>query len=93
MALKILNSQPNVSIIGATQDMFKDYRKMLDSFYSNFEPGTIRINRIFKVDMIDDTVLEMQCLTHDGSSVARQSMSSEVQPLDKNDSTSSSPIL
>jgi hypothetical protein len=74
VALKILNSQPNVSIIDATQDMFEDYGKMLDSFYSNFEPGTIRMNHIFKVDMIDDTALEMQCLTHDGSNVVRQSM-------------------
>jgi hypothetical protein len=47
---------------------------MLDSFYSNFEPGTIRINHIFKVGMIDDTALEMQCSAHDGSSVVRQSM-------------------
>jgi hypothetical protein len=74
MALKILNSQPNVSIIVATQDMFKDYGNMIDGFYSNFEPGTIRINHIFKVEMIDDTALEIQCLTHDGSSVVRQSM-------------------
>jgi hypothetical protein len=72
MALKILNSQPIVSMIDATQDMFKDYGKMLDSFYSNFEPGTIRINHIFKIDTIDDTALEMQCLTHDGSSVVQQ---------------------
>jgi hypothetical protein len=54
--------------------MFKDYGKMLDSFYSNFEPGTIRINHNFKVGMIDDTALEMQCSTHNGSSVVRQSM-------------------
>jgi hypothetical protein len=74
MDLKILNSQPNVSIIDATQDMFKDYGMMLDIFYSNFEPGTIRIKHIFKVDMIYDTALEMQCSTHDGSSVVRQSM-------------------
>jgi hypothetical protein len=45
MALKILNSQPNVSMIDATQDMFKDYGKMLDSFYSNFEPGTTQLWR------------------------------------------------
>jgi hypothetical protein len=74
MALKILNSQPNVSMIDATQDMFKDYGKMLDSFYSNFEPGIIRINHIFNVDMIDDTALDMQCSTHDGSFLVRQSM-------------------
>jgi hypothetical protein len=71
MALKILNSQPNVSMIDVNQDMFKYYGKMLDSFYSNFEPGTIRINHIFKVDMIDDTDLEMQCSTHDRYSVVR----------------------
>jgi hypothetical protein len=73
MALNILNNQPTLSMIDATQDMFKDYGNMLESFYSNFEPGTIRINHIFKVDMIDDTALEMQCSTHDGSSVVRQS--------------------
>jgi hypothetical protein len=61
MALKILNSHTNVSMIDATQDMFKYYGNMLDSFYSNFELGTIRINHIFNIDMIDDTALEMQC--------------------------------
>jgi hypothetical protein len=74
MTLKILISQPNVSIIDATQEMFKYCGKMFGSFYSNFEPGTIIINHIFKVDMIDDTALEMQCVTHDGSSVVRQSI-------------------
>jgi hypothetical protein len=74
MALNILNIQPNVSIIDANQYMFKYYGKMLDSFYSNFEHGTIRINHIFKVYMIDDTALDMQCSTHDGSSVVGQSM-------------------
>jgi hypothetical protein len=40
-------------MIDATEEMFKDYGKMLDTFYCNFEPGTRRVNHIFKVDNMD----------------------------------------
>jgi hypothetical protein len=54
--------------------MFKDYGKMLDTFYCNFEPETmIRVNHIFKVDDMDGN-MEMQCYTHDDSTCARQPM-------------------
>jgi hypothetical protein len=50
VALEILDEQPNVHIINETKEVFKDFGKMLDSFHSTFENGTIRVNCIFKVD-------------------------------------------
>jgi hypothetical protein len=73
VALDVLNNQPNVTMIDATEEMFKDYRKMLDTFYCNFEPGTIRVNHIVKVDDMDGE-MEMQCYTHDDSACVRQPM-------------------
>jgi hypothetical protein len=69
VALEILDEQPNVNIIDATEEVFKDF----DSFYSTFENGTIRVNHIFKVDKEED-VMEMQCYTHDGAEVVYQPM-------------------
>jgi hypothetical protein len=74
VALGVLNSQPNVTMTDATEDMFNDYGKMIDTFYCNFEAGTIRINHIFKMDMKEETSFEIQCSTHDGLFVVWQTM-------------------
>jgi hypothetical protein len=71
VALEILDEQPNVHIINATEEVFKDFGKMLDSFYSTFENGTICVNHIFKFDKEED-VLEMQCYAHDYTEVVHQ---------------------
>jgi hypothetical protein len=70
----VLNSQPRVTMIDVTEETFKDYGKMLDTFYCNFEAVTIRIIHIFKVDMREETSFEMQCSTPDGSSMMGKSM-------------------
>jgi hypothetical protein len=74
VALGILNNKINVTMIDTMEYMFKDYGKMFDIFNSNFENGTIHINPIFKVDKMDDSDLEMQRTTHEGSNVVKQSM-------------------
>jgi hypothetical protein len=53
--------------------MYKDYGNMLDTLYCNFEPGTIRVNHIFKVHDMDGR-MEMQCYTHEDSACVRQPM-------------------
>jgi hypothetical protein len=53
--------------------MFKDYGNMLDTFYSNCEPGTIRVNHILKVDNMDGN-MEMQFYINYYSACVRQSM-------------------
>jgi hypothetical protein len=67
IALVVLNSQLNVRMSDATEEMFKDHGKMLDTFYCNFEPGAIRVNHIFKVDNMDGK-MKMKCYTYDDSS-------------------------
>jgi hypothetical protein len=50
VALNVLNSQPNITTIDATEEnMFKNYGKMLTTFYCNFEPGTKRVNHFLKL--------------------------------------------
>jgi hypothetical protein len=73
VALDVLDIQTNVTMIDATEEMFKDYGKMLDTFYCNFEPGTIRVNHIFKVDFMDSK-MEMQCYKHDYYACLRKPM-------------------
>jgi hypothetical protein len=67
VSLDVLNRRPNVTMIDATIDatenIYKDCEKMLDTFYCNVEPGTIRVNHIFKVGEMDRK-MEMQCYTH-----------------------------
>jgi hypothetical protein len=72
--LSILNSQPNVTMIDVTEDMFKDYENIIDNFYCNFEAHTIIINSIFKVVTREETSFDMLCSTHEGSSMVQQSM-------------------
>jgi hypothetical protein len=38
VALDVLNSHPNVTLIDATEDMFNDYGKMLDTFTVTLKP-------------------------------------------------------
>jgi hypothetical protein len=73
VALDVLNSQPNVTMIDATEEIFKDYGKMLDRLYCSFEPATIRVNYIFKVDDMEGK-MEMRCFTHDDSACVMQPM-------------------
>jgi hypothetical protein len=73
VAVEILDEQPNVHIIDAIEEFFKDFGKMLDSLYSTFENGNFHVNHIFKVDN-EDNVMEIQCYTRDGAEVVCQPM-------------------
>jgi hypothetical protein len=70
VALNVLNSQPKLTMIDATEEMFKDYGKMLGTFYFRFEPEIIRVNNIFKVDNMDSKI-QTQFSTHYGSACVR----------------------
>jgi hypothetical protein len=56
VALEILDEQPNIHIIDPTEEVFKDFVKMLDLFYSTFENGAIHVNHIFKVYKEEDVM-------------------------------------
>jgi hypothetical protein len=47
-ALKTLNIKAHVNVVDTKEDVFKDYGTMLDTFYWNFKPGTIKKHTSFK---------------------------------------------
>jgi hypothetical protein len=81
-ALAILDDQPTVHIIDATEEVFKDFFNMIYSFSSTFENGTICVNHIFKVDKEED-VMKIQCYMHDCAEVIHQPMPKRCGKLGK----------
>jgi hypothetical protein len=73
VALEIFDEQPNVHIIDATEEVFKDFDRSLDWFYSTFDNGTTHVKHIFKLENEED-VMEIQCYTHDGAEVFHHAM-------------------
>jgi hypothetical protein len=49
MLLDVLNLQDDVTFHNTSSTTFKNYDKMLDTFYKNFKPGTIQKNHCFSV--------------------------------------------
>jgi hypothetical protein len=72
-ALDTLGKQDNVTMIDATEGIFKNYGAFLDKYYNNFKPGTIRQNHVFCMSN-QDPDLNMNCETHDGAKFVLQPM-------------------
>lgn len=72
-ALDALGKQDNVTMIDATEGMFKNYGALLDKYYNNFKTGTIRQNHVFCMSN-QDPDLNMNCATHDGAKFVLQPM-------------------
>jgi hypothetical protein len=72
-ALDALGKQDNVTMIDATEGMFKNYGVLLDKYYNNFKTGTIRHNHVFCMNN-QDPDLNMKCATHDGAKFVLQPM-------------------
>jgi hypothetical protein len=69
-----------VDIVDSKEELFKDYRSMLEKFYSRFKPSTIQKDHIFKVEHTDATI-SMQCAIHNEASFVLQPMLTKGQDL------------
>jgi hypothetical protein len=72
-ALDALGKQDNVTMIDATEVMFKNYGALLHKYYNNFKTGTIRQNHVFFMSS-QYPDLNMKCATHDGAKFVLQPM-------------------
>jgi hypothetical protein len=72
-ALDALGKQYNVTMIDATEGMFKNYGALLDKYYNNFKTGTICKNHVFCMSN-QDPDFNMNCVTHDGAKFVLQPM-------------------
>jgi hypothetical protein len=64
--VEALGKQKNITMIDATEGMFKNYGALIDNYYINFKTGTIQKNHVFLVTNRDPS-LNIQCSTHDGA--------------------------
>jgi hypothetical protein len=62
--LDALGNQDNVTMIDATEGMFKNYGALLDKYYNNFKTGSICQNHVFCMSN-QDPDFNMKCATHD----------------------------
>jgi hypothetical protein len=72
-AVEAFGKQENITMIDATEGMFKNYGALLDKYYNNFKTRTIQKNHFFRVTNGDPS-LNIQCSTHDGAEFMMQPM-------------------
>jgi hypothetical protein len=72
-ALDALVKQDNVTMIDATEGMFKNYSALLVKYYNNFKTVTILQNHVFCMNN-QETDLNMKYATHDGAKFVLQPM-------------------
>jgi hypothetical protein len=72
-AVEALGKQENITMIDATEGMFKNYGALLDKYYNSFKTGTIQKNHVFRVTNGEPS-MNIQCSTHDGAEFMMQPM-------------------
>jgi hypothetical protein len=54
--VEALGKQENITMIDATEGMFKNYGALLDKYYNNFKTETIQNNHVFHVNNGDPSL-------------------------------------
>ena len=67
MLVDVLNLQDDVTFQKTSSTTFKNYDKMLDTFYKNFKPGTIQKNHCFSVTCHSPTKMTYKSFINDNT--------------------------